>query len=134
MNKDKRIERNISLDRIFLHHENPRHEPYETQAQVIDWLCRNEEVSQLAHDICKNGLSPLDRFGLIQDHDTAGDDATYIAAEGNRRLCALKLLTDPDLAPPERKAYFENLAEGWLPIVEVPCVIFFGSIRFIPLA
>ena len=44
MPKPKRIEQEIPLDRIFLHHENPRHEPYETQAQVIEWLCSNEEV------------------------------------------------------------------------------------------
>ena len=124
MPKPKRIEQEIPLDRIFLHHENPRHEPYETQAQVIEWLCSNEEVPQLARDIAQHGLSPLDRFGVIRDHETDGDDATYIAAEGNRRVCALKLLTDPDLAPPERKAFFENQAESRSPITNLPCVIF----------
>ncbi len=124
MSKIKRIEQLIPLDRIFLHHENPRHEPYETQAQVIEWLCSNEEVPQLARDITQHGLSPLDRFGVVRDHDTDGDDATYIAAEGNRRICALKLLTDPDLAPPERKSFFEKQAENWTPITAIPCVIF----------
>ena len=124
MPKAKRIERPISLERIFLHHENPRHKPYETQSEVIEWLCANEEVLQLARDIALHGLSPLDRFGVRRDNDKAGEDATYIAAEGNRRLCALKLLTDPDLAPPERKAHFDKLAANWTPINELPCVIF----------
>ncbi len=124
MTKPKRIERSIPLDRIFLHHENPRHEPYETQSQVIEYLCSNEEVIQLARDITQHGLSPLDRFGVIIDHDTDGDDTTYIAAEGNRRICALMLLTDPELAPPERKKFFEKQAEIWSPITELPCVIF----------
>lgn len=124
MPKTKRIERLIPLERIFLHNENPRHKPYEAQSQVIEWLCANEEVSRLARDIAEHGLSPLDRFGVIRDHDTERDDATYIAAEGNRRLCALKLLTDSDLAPPERKAYFDKLAANWTPITELPCVIF----------
>ena len=122
--KIKRIEKTIPLERIYLHHENPRHEPYETQAQVIEWLCTNEEVPQLARDIANIGLSPLDRFGVTRDGDADGDDAIYIAAEGNRRLCALKLLTDPDLAPPERKAFFEKLANRWSPITEIPCVVF----------
>lgn len=124
MTKPKRIEKQIPLDRIFLHHENPRHEPYETQAQVIDYLCANEEVPQLARDIAQHGISPLDRFGVIRAHDTEGDDATYIAAEGNRRVCAIKLLTDPELAPPERKSYFEKQAANWDPITSIPCVVF----------
>ncbi len=124
MSKPKRIERVISLDRIFLNHENPRHEPYDTQSQTIDWLCANEEVLQLARDITGHGISPLDRFGVYKDLDTGGTDETFIAGEGNRRLCALKLLTDPDLAPPQRRAHFERLAEEWTPITELPCVIF----------
>ena len=124
MSKPKRTECVIPLERVFLNYENPRHEPYETQSQTIEWLCTNEEVLQLARDIAKYGLSPLDRFGVYKDHDTGGRDATYIAGEGNRRLCALKLLTDPDLASPERKAYFEGLAKEWTPITKLPCVIF----------
>ncbi len=124
MSKPKRIERTIPLDRIFLNRKNPRHEPYRTQLQTIKWLCAKEEVLQLARDIAKYGLSPLDRFGVYKDHDTGGEDATFIAAEGNRRLCAMKLLTDPDLAPPGRQAYFEGLAKKWTPITQLPCIIF----------
>ena len=120
----KRTERTIPLDRIFLNLQNPRHEQYETQSQVITWLCNNEEVPKLASDIAQHGLSPLDRFGLIRDHETNDEDATYIAAEGNRRLCALKLLSDPDLAPPEKRKHFEKQSEHWTPISELPCVIF----------
>ena len=124
MAKAKRENQIILLDRIFLHLQNPRHETCETQTEVIEWMCRNEEVSQLARDIAQNGLSPLDQFGVIRDHETEGDDATYIAAEGNRRLCALKLLVDPDLAPSGKRAQFEKYAENWSPITELPCVIF----------
>ena len=124
MPQPKRIERVIRLDRIFLHHKNPRHEPYDTEAQVIDWLCRNEEVPQLARDIANHGLSPFDRFGVVRAHETDSDDASYVVVEGNRRLCALKLLDDPDLAPAGRREYFEKQAGIWTPITELPCVIF----------
>jgi len=123
MTKAKRTERVTPLDRVFLHHEKPRHDPYETQGQVIDYLCSSEEVVQLARDIAQHGLSPFDRFGVIKDHDTEGDDATYTAAEGNCRLCALKLITDPELAPPERKSFFEAQAAAWSPITQIPCVV-----------
>lgn len=120
MPNDSRIYKDISIDRIFLHHENPRHEPYHTQAEVIEYLCRDEEVAQLARDISQKGLSPFDRFGVMKT-DPADNDSAYYMTEGNRRLCALKLLSDPDLSPPERKSYFEKLAESWTPISVVEC-------------
>lgn len=124
MTKPKRTEKIIPLDRIFLHLENPRHEPFEKQSQIIEWLCSNEEVPQLARDIAQHGLSPFDRFGVFLDHNAEANEEIYITAEGNRRLCALMLLADPDLAPPEKKSFFENQVETWSPITEVPCVIF----------
>ena len=124
MSKSERVGIKIPLDRIFLDQKNPRHEPYKKQAEVIQWLCGHEQVPELARDITQNGLSPFDIFGLERDHGTQGTDAIYTVVEGNRRICALKLLTDPDLAPPEKKAYFEKQAENWTPITELPCVIF----------
>lgn len=124
MPRPARKERLIPLDRIFLNLENPRHETLHTQADTIQWLCDNEQVAQLAADIAEYGLNPLDRFGVMQVHDTNGDGNTFTMAEGNRRLCALKLLTDPDLAPAELIDYFERLATKWIPVADIPCVIF----------
>lgn len=125
MAKYKRTEKIVPLERIFLNHENPRHEPYETQAQVIEYLCRHEDVPQLARDVVKHGLSPLERFALYLDANSQDNgEATYVVAEGNRRVCALKLLCDPDLAPPDKRAFFERLANGWDAIYELPSVIF----------
>ena len=120
----KRTEKQIRIDRLYLDLQNPRHEPFETQAETIHALCGNEQVPQLARDIAKYGISPLDRFGVVIDHQTNGDDTTYVVAEGNRRLCALKLLTDPASAPGDKQEYFESLAEQWTPILKLPCVIF----------
>ncbi len=62
-------------------------------------------------DISQKGLSPFVRFGVMRiDHDDP--DSAYNMTERNRRLCALKLLSDPDLSPPERKSYFEKLSDG----------------------
>ena len=73
----------IEFDRVFLDQSNPRHEPFDDQDAVIEYLCRDEQVLALARDIAKNGLNPLEVFALIPD----GEDA-YFSAEGNRRLCA----------------------------------------------
>ena len=120
MVKNSRTFTEIPLDRIFLDHENPRHEPFDTQAEVIEYLCKGEEVVQLARDIAQRGLSPFVRFGVMKI-DPEDPKSAYFMTEGNRRLCAMKLLADPDLAPPEKKSFFERQAEKWTPISSVEC-------------
>ena len=109
----------IGLDRVFLDAENPRHAPFEDQDAVIEYLCRNEQILPLAQDISKNGLNPLELFALLSEEDN-----TYLAAEGNRRLCALMLLNDPDLAPADQRRDFESAAKGWEPIHQIFALAF----------
>jgi len=116
----RELGRLIDVDRIFLDHDNPRHEPYATQAEVISYLCKAELILPIARDIAKNGLSPLELFAVLPGKGTGN----FIAAEGNRRLCALKLLNDPDLSPPQMRKDFEKAAVGWTPIKEVGAVVF----------
>ena len=98
---DAEAMRTIEVARIFLDRDNPRHEPYEDEDQVIEYLCRYENIYPLAKDIAQNGLNPLELLAVIpEEDDEGGGKATYTVAEGNRRLCALKLLDDPDRAPP----------------------------------
>lgn len=115
----------ISVDRIFLDLNNPRHKPYETQSEVIEYLCRAEYVYELAKDIAKVGLNPLELFAVIplpgSGRRTA---ASYVVAEGNRRMCALKLLHDPELAPASLRKDFVKLAEKSPEFDEVLGVVF----------
>lgn len=114
----------VEVDRIFLDQANPRHKPYQSQDEVIDYLCQHESILSLARDIAKNGLNPIEQFALLPDDDAEDDASTYIVAEGNRRICALKLLHDPDLAPAKLRNGFRQAAEGWPGIGPVPCVLF----------
>lgn len=109
----------IDVDRIFLDLENPRHEPFEDQDAAIDYLCRQEQVLSLAKDIVENGLNPLELFALL-----SGGDDVYFSAEGNRRLCALKLLNDPDLAPADLRKDFEQASLDWSPTPRVFAIVF----------
>ncbi|MEE4349667.1 MAG: hypothetical protein V2J26_05510 [Pacificimonas sp.] len=113
----------VSLDSIYLDLENPRHEPYNTQAETIEYLCKRESILPLAKDIHKNGLNPLELFALIPA-SRDDDDETYFVAEGNRRICALKLLADPDLAPAKQRKSFEKLNADWDEQDSVQCVLF----------
>lgn len=98
----------ISINRIYLDNNNPRHDPIESEPDIIKHLIAKEDVKALARHIAEMGTtSPLDRMGVIPHEKVNG---AYITAEGNRRLCALKLLADPDKAVIEAdKKYFRQL-------------------------
>ena len=111
----------VPIGRIFLDLGNPRHEPFQTEDQVIEYLCDHEDVWPLARDIAHRGLNPLERVALIP---IKGRKDAYTMAEGNRRLCALKLLADPDRAPARLRKGFETLAAQRPPPKAFAAVVF----------
>ncbi|MHB0920628.1 MAG: ParB N-terminal domain-containing protein [Thiomonas delicata] len=100
----------ISLARLHLDPENPRHDPIEDEDKIIGHLLRTEKVQALAKSIVENGgISPLDAIGVVEMADNPGH---FIVAEGNRRTCALKVLNDPKKAPSTTaQEYFQSLAQ-----------------------
>ena len=114
----------ILLSRIYLDPENPRHDPIGNEREIIAHLLKYEDIRQLAKSIAQLGsTSPIELLA-VAPHPTAKH--RFNTAEGNRRLCALKLLLDPDKAPTEReKKYFRSLQQSMpRPIKSVMCVIF----------
>lgn len=109
----------VDVDRVFLDLANPRHEPFEDQEDAIEYLCHNEHVLALARDIVDHGLNPLELFALIAD-----GDETYFSAEGNRRLCAIKVLNDPDLSPADVRKEIEKASQSWKKIDKIFAVVF----------
>lgn len=117
----------VPVGRIFLGLQNPRHDPYDSEDRAIARLCEIEEVYPLARDIVRNGLNPLERLALVplDVGKKGGGVISYYAAEGNRRLCALKLLNDPDRAPAHLRKAFKALADAWSsPINTIPGAVF----------
>ena len=87
----------LSIDQVFIDYKNPRYlYKVDDDIKAIDKLCQEENVYELAKDISAVGLNPMDIFGVTQQNDN------YIVVEGNRRLCAIKLLDDPELSPIQR--------------------------------
>jgi len=82
-----------------------------------------EKLATLAKDIAEFGLNPADRAMVAADEKERGH---YVVLEGNRRLSAVKLLNNPDLAPDKKwKKRFARLAsQGYTPIRMVNCVVF----------
>ena len=114
----------VDLGRIYLDNNNPRHDPINNEAEIISHLIANEGVKPLARHIAKAGrTSPLERIAVVAHPKVKG---AYVAAEGNRRVCAIKLLADPDKADTDaNKKYFRNLAaEMQLRPIALEAVIF----------
>lgn len=115
----------IEVDRIFLYEENPRHEPIETQPEIIEYLCRDGQVYNLARSISEAGPNPLELLGLVEIAGSGGKK-NYQTWEGNRRVCAIKLLNDPDRAPAHLRKDFARLssASEHVPIKKIISVVF----------
>lgn len=115
----------VSLKQVYLDEENPRFEAVDNEDEAIEKLCSKEQVLQLADDIVKHGLSPAEKLLLLpDDNGRKGKAKTYIVAEGNRRVCALKLLDDPERAPSKLKASFKSLAKKWDGVGKMDAVLF----------
>ena len=98
------------LSKISLDLENPRHATFKTEAEVIAHLCDKEKgqgkIIALAKDIAENGLSPFEQIAVIEKKD-----GSFICVEGNRRICALKLLSDPKLSPKSCQDDFDEISK-----------------------
>lgn len=105
---------------IYLDTENPRHDPINEQPEIVIHLLKGERVKNLARHISDNGMNPLDMVGVVKD-----EEDNYVVVEGNRRLCALHLLNDPDKAPAGDVSYFKGLSENSILIpTSINCVLF----------
>lgn len=122
MSKPSAANQSIEVVRISLDEKNPRHDELGSLEEAIEYLCRDEYILQLARDIANHGLSPLENFAVVPLKK--GRKPNYVALEGNRRLCAIALLNDPDLAPPRLRAEFEKLASEWSPITHIQARVF----------
>lgn len=116
----------IEVSRIHLHHGNPRHKELSTQEEVIEQLCRDENVLDLARSICEDGMNPLEQIGVIELNKSRARRSknTYEVWEGNRRICAVQLLNDPERAPAKLRASFKRLTRNYTPIRKVNAVVF----------
>jgi len=117
-------QKQVSLNKIYLDPENPRHETLPDQPSIIKHLVSKERVRALAKDIAEaGGTNPIELIALVQHPKV---NSGYIVVEGNRRICALKLLQDPDKANIENdKRYFAGLAQGMSrPINKVDAMVF----------
>jgi hypothetical protein len=118
------VVKSVLVSKIYFDPANPRHDPIANENEILAHLLKHEDIRPLAKHIAEAGTtSPLELMALVP-HPVA--KTRFITAEGNRRLCALKLLADPDKAPNEReKKYFRTLQQSMpKPIRSINAAIF----------
>lgn len=113
----------VSFNMLHFDPVNPRGVPEADEEKIRALFGSQHETLILATHLAENGQNPLDRLAIIEHPKLPGH---YVTREGNRRLCAMQLLRDPDRAPTEatRKA-FQKVASTGRPIPDdVPAVLF----------
>jgi hypothetical protein len=110
---------------IKLHFDpiNPRGEPEPDEEKIRALFGAQSETLSLSTHMAEHGQNPLDRIGIIEHPKLPGH---YVIREGNRRLCAMQLLRDPDRAPTDaiRKAFQKLANEGRTIPDKIPAVLF----------
>lgn len=75
------------------------------EPQIIEQLVSAEDVKGLAATIVAKGYMPVEDLIIVEK-----DGKRYVV-EGNRRLCAFKLLKTPKKAPKDSISFFEKLKQ-----------------------
>ena len=102
-------EKAVQVTSLQLDPQNPRIPPTPTaltQRELVAELVAHDYVYDLAKDIAEKGYWPLESLIGLEDED---ERKTWVL-EGNRRLAALKLLIQPELAPEKYQRRFRNLS------------------------
>jgi len=119
----------IALTNLLIDANNPRFENSpDDQRDAICAVARNQgtKLLKLADDIAKHGLNPADSV-IVMKHDD--HSSQYVVLEGNRRVAAMKLLSEPDLlagsAAEGLLSRFKGLREAFRDNLGAPqCVVF----------
>ena len=119
----------IKVEKLLLDVSNPRHDilgsQHETLREII--LDQKDKLVKLAKDILDFGINPSELTIVVPSEIESGK---FIVLEGNRRLAALILLSDPAMAAlgydlgqtNKLKSYGERYKDN--PIDRLPCVVF----------
>jgi len=83
---------NLEISKLLLDPKNPRlpESVPRDQASMLDYIAESTSIEELMEAIGQNGYFPGEPLIAVPSDDN------YIVVEGNRRLTALKLLSDPN--------------------------------------
>ncbi|MGC5776648.1 ParB N-terminal domain-containing protein [Paenibacillus pabuli] len=115
----------ISLKKLYFDPLNPRLPKSligcEDELKVIDYLNRHGNIIELMESIGQIGYSKAEPLLVVPKKDSPGD---FIVVEGNRRLAALKLLSNPELTILRKNSIAEAKATAKFIPTDIPVILY----------
>ncbi|MDF2571144.1 MAG: hypothetical protein K0R55_2748 [Sporomusa sp.] len=114
----------IPLNLLKFDPQNPRLPSFlqgeTSERKIIDYMLRDEGLTDLMGSLAQLGYAEAEPLLVVPDQH-----GCYIVVEGNRRLAALKLLSQPDLASIRRTTIQQVLEAAMniptnIPVIEYP--------------
>ena len=91
------------------------------EAEVIKFMLLESATLELMMAIGENDFFAGEQLLVVPDEENKGK---YIVIEGNRRLTAVKLLSNPELSVVKKEAIKKICAEAEFKPTNIPCLIF----------
>jgi len=114
----------IPVSDLFLDTHNPRLPDYmhgKAETDIIDYMVLQESTLELMQAIGEKGFFPGELLLVVEK------EGNFLVVEGNRRLTAVKLLNNPDVATAQttsiKKILQQSKAEN-KNISSLPCMVF----------
>ena len=112
----------INLDELHFDPQNPRLPVelyYANDETVLRHLLLKGDLVELMASLGQLGYSPAEPLLVIPR-----TEGGYVVIEGNRRLAALKLLANPDIAPVRSAAVKKAVAEAEKKPSKIPALVY----------
>lgn len=119
-NSNYRFE-DVSIDKLKLDDYNPRLPKSfhgQSESKIIEYMLLEASTLELMQSIGENGYFPGEQLLVVEEGDS------YLVVEGNRRLTAVKLLSNRDLATVQKKKVAQVYTEAKVRPTAIPCLIF----------
>ena len=111
----------IQLENLLFDPENPRlpsDVDKKNDEKIIDYMLRDASLLELMKSIAESNYSHSEPLLIVP----ASQKGSFIVVEGNRRLAALKLLSNPGLATIRKNGVEEVVTAKKHSPIEIPCI------------
>ncbi|MDX6156660.1 ParB N-terminal domain-containing protein [Bacillus subtilis] len=115
----------VNLKQLYYDPKNPRMPQYlygsVDELEVIDYMIRYGNIIELMESIAQLGYSEAEPLLVVPKEENSKQ---FIVVEGNRRLTALKLLNNPEIAKVRKNSIVEVCSTAEHKPTSIPVIIY----------
>lgn len=111
----------VEIENILLDNQNPRLKTiHEQEIECLKEILKKseEKLLNLIIDIAEKGLNPFENIGVLKVKNK------FLVLEGNRRICALKILNNNDLVKNLNPKFYKKISNLKTNINKIEVVVF----------